>query len=52
MDHEAIAQAINSIRSKYGIRILKLLYREGIMYHGDLAGRLEISPSALNAVIR
>lgn len=43
---------INQVRTKYCDRILKLLNDEGSLYHGDMAKRLGLSASGLNAIIR
>ncbi len=47
-----IRRQILQIRSKYCEPILEILAQEGELYHGDLAERLEIAPSGLNAVIK
>lgn len=52
MERERIEHEIDQVRSKYGEKILNLLYEERAMYHGDLAVRLSVSPSGLNAIIR
>lgn len=52
MNKEQIEKAINNIRSKHGKDILDLLWVEKTMYHGDLAGKLSISPSGLNGIIK
>lgn len=52
MERERIEQEINQVRSKYGEKILNFLKAERCMYHGDLAAKLEISPSGLNAIIK
>ncbi|MCI8333618.1 MAG: hypothetical protein HFH25_03420 [Lachnospiraceae bacterium] len=52
MERERIEHEIDQVRSKYGEKILNLLHEERTMYHGDLAMRLSISPSGLNAIIR
>lgn len=49
---EAIRQQILQVRSKYCEPILELLFQEGELYHGDLADKLELSPSGLNAIIK
>jgi hypothetical protein len=45
-------QEISQVRTKYCERILNLLEEEGTLYHGDLAKKLSLSPSGLNAIIR
>lgn len=45
-------QEIMKIRTKYRDQILKILARHQNMFHKDLAGSLNISASALNAVIK
>lgn len=52
MEREKIEREINQVRSKYGEKILYILKSERSMYHGDLAAKLEISPSGLNAIIK
>lgn len=52
MDKEKIEWEISQIRSKYGEKILNILKEERTMYHGDLAVRLSVSPSGLNAIIK
>ena len=52
MEREKIEWEISQIRSKYGEKILNILKEERTMYHGDLAARLSVSPSGLNAVIK
>lgn len=52
IDYSAIQQQIIQSRTKYCERILKLLYQEGELYHGDLADKLKVSPSGLHAVIK
>ncbi len=52
MEDEEIRQQILQVRSKYSEPILELLFREGELYHGDLAEKLELSPSGLNAIIK
>ncbi len=47
-----IRRQILQIRSKYCERILEILAQEGELYHGDLAERLDIAPSGLNAVVK
>lgn len=49
---EAIRRQILEVRSKYCESILELLAGAGELYHGDLADKLEISPSGLNAIIK
>lgn len=50
--YNTIQQQIIHSRTKYCEPILKLLYQEGELYHGDLADKLKVSPSGLNAVIK
>lgn len=52
MEDEEIRQQILQVRSKYSEPILELLFREGELYHGDLADKLNLSPSGLNAIIK
>lgn len=52
IDYTTIQQQIIQSRTKYCERILKLLYQEGELYHGDLADKLQVSPSGLHAVIK
>lgn len=52
MEREKIEREINQVRSKYGEKILYILKSERSMYHGDLAAKLEISPSGLNAIVK
>lgn len=49
---DSIKRQIIGIRSKYCEPILELLWQEGELYHGDLADRLEMSPSGLNVIIK
>lgn len=49
---DSIRRQIIGIRSKYCEPILELLYREGELYHGDLADKLDMSPSGLNVIIK
>lgn len=49
---EAIRRQILEVRSKYCEPILELLADAGKLYHGDLADKLKISPSGLNAIIK
>ena len=49
---DMIQDQINNVRSKYCEPILSLLAEEGNLYHGDLADKLELSPSGLNAIIK
>ncbi|MEZ3506547.1 MAG: winged helix-turn-helix domain-containing protein [Lachnospiraceae bacterium] len=49
---EEVRQQILQVRSKYCEPILDLLFQEGELYHGDLADKLELSPSGLNAIIK
>ena len=51
-DREKVRQQILQVRSKYCEPILELLFVEGELYHGELAERLELSPSGLNAIIK
>lgn len=51
-DSEEIHNQILHVRSKYCEPILKLLFQEEELYHGDLAKKLELSPSGLNAIIK
>lgn len=57
-DHEKkepepdLTEQIRRVRSKYCDRILSLLKQEGSLYHGDLAARLDVSASGLNAIIK
>lgn len=43
---------IRQVRSKYTEKILGTLEKEGNLYHGDLADKLSLSASGLNAIIR
>lgn len=47
-----IEETITQIRSKYTDKILRLLEKEGSLYHGDMAAKLNLSASGLNAIIR
>lgn len=49
---EMVREQIYRVRSKYCEPILQLLAKEGKLYHGDLAEKLDISPSGLNAIIK
>lgn len=49
---EEVRQRMLKVRSKYCERILELLFSEGEIYHGDLADKLNLSPSGLNAIIK
>lgn len=49
---DTIRKQIIGIRSKYCESILELLTSEGELYHGDLAEKLNMSPSGLNAIIK
>lgn len=49
---EQIRQQILQVRSKYCERILELLFHEGELYHGDLADKMDLSPSGLNSIIK
>ena len=49
---ETVREQINQVRSKYCEPILDILETEGDLYHGDLADKLELSPSGLNAIIK
>ena len=49
---EAIRRQLLEVRSKYCEPILELLAEAGELYHGDLADKLKISPSGLNAIIK
>lgn len=51
-DEERIRQQILQVRSKYCEPLLEFLFQEGELYHGDLAEKLELSPSGLNAIIK
>lgn len=46
-----IQRQINNVRSKYCEPVLNML-EEGSLYHGDLAEKLNLSPSGLNAIIK
>ena len=52
IEYETIKNQIFQSRTKYCEPILNLLLEEGELYHGDLADKLKISPSGLNAVIK
>ena len=52
VDYKIIQQQIIQSRTKYCEPILKLLFQEGELYHGDLADKLKVSPSGLNNVIK
>lgn len=52
MNREVMEQEMDKIRSKYGEKILKKLWENRMMYHGDLATQLSLSPSGLNAIIK
>lgn len=52
LEDEEIRQQILQVRSKYSEPILELLFREGELYHGDLAEKLELSPSGLSAIMK
>lgn len=43
---------IRQVRSKYTKKILDTLAEEGNLYHGDLADKISLSASGLNAIIR
>lgn len=45
-------ETIKQVRSKYTEKILNLLDKEGSLHHGDVADKLNLSPSGLNAIIR
>ncbi len=47
-----IRSQIIQTRSKYCEPVLELLASEGELYHGDLADKLNLSPSGLNAIIK
>lgn len=49
---DSIKRQIMGIRSKYCEPILELLVQEGELYHGDLADKLDMTPSGLNAIIK
>lgn len=49
---DAVRKQILQVRSKYCEPILELLAREGELYHGDLAEKMEMTPSGLNAIIK
>lgn len=50
--YDSIRKRIIGIRSKYCEPILELLAKEGELYHGDLAEKLNIAPSGLNVIIK
>lgn len=52
MMYDSIRKRIIGIRSKYCEPILELLAKEGELYHGDLAEKLDIAPSGLNVIIK
>lgn len=49
---DSIRKQIIGIRSKYCEPILEILAKEGELYHGDLAEKLNMSPSGLNGIIK
>lgn len=49
---DSIRKQIIAIRSKYSEPILEILAKEGELYHGDLAEKLNMSPSGLNVIIK
>lgn len=49
---DSIRKQIIGIRSKYCEPILEFLAKEGELYHGDLAEKLQVSPSGLNVIIK
>lgn len=51
-DDAAIRNQIIQTRSKYCEPVLELLASEGELYHGDLAEKMNLSPSGLNAIIK
>ena len=51
-DGNSIRSQIIQTRSKYCEPVLELLANEGELYHGDLAEKLNLSPSGLNAIIK
>lgn len=51
-DDSMIRNQIIQTRSKYCEPVLELLASEGELYHGDLAEKLNLSPSGLNAIIK
>lgn len=51
-DDEKIRRQILQVRSKYCEPILEFLFQEGELYHGDLADKMNMSPSGLNAIIK
>lgn len=51
-DDSLIRSQIIQTRSKYCEPVLELLASEGELYHGDLADKLDLSPSGLNAIIK
>lgn len=52
IDYAVIRNQIIQSRTKYCEPILRLLFQEGELYHGDLAEKLKVSPSGLNSVIK
>lgn len=52
IDYSVIQNQIIQSRTKYCEPILRLIFQEGELYHGDLADKLNISPSGLNSVIK
>lgn len=51
-DDSLIRDQIIQTRSKYCEPVLELLANEGELYHGDLAEKMNLSPSGLNAIIK
>ncbi len=51
-DDAMIRNQIIQTRSKYCEPVLELLAIEGELYHGDLAEKMNLSPSGLNAIIK
>lgn len=51
-DDNLIRNQIIQTRSKYCEPVLELLADEGELYHGDLAEKMNLSPSGLNAIIK
>lgn len=49
---EVMQDQINNVRSKYCEPIINALEEEGNLYHGDLADKIGLSPSGLNAIIK
>ena len=43
---------IDKIKTKYKDDVLRILMKNRIMFHKDLAGALGVSPSGLNAIIK